>query len=221
MNKVLSALTGVAVFGATAGAQAASIDFTTAATGVAVGTGKSSYTITNVDNSGVNATVTSSGGTISYQANEGLGVNGATGTADLNLGEALKVSFSTPVDIQSIGLTDLDGNRCLWNTDGGIWIVTNQQGQIVNQGVGLFSGNSAGVTASDTLTIDLSSIVASASAVIVGGSGFNLGSVSFNALASAVGVPELSASGFSSAGFLLAGVGLLLTGRRRQFIRPA
>jgi hypothetical protein len=217
MNKALSIMTAVAVLGATAGAHAASIDFTTAATGAAVGTGNTSYTIDNAGRTGIDVTVTSGGGSITYQAGEGLGVSGK-GSEDLNAGESLKFSFSTPVDLQSIGLTDLDGNRCMWNTDSGLWIVTNQQGQIVQQGAGTFSGNSKAVTSGDALTIDVSSIVASISAVSVYPifGGFNLGSVSFNAVSGAVNVPELSASGSTSAAFLLAGVGLLLTGKRRR-----
>lgn len=231
MKHVLALMTAVAAIGTSALAQAANIDFKSAEGQAAGSLGTAQYTYGNVDGSGVAVTVAATGGNISYAAGIGLGVNAPTASdlaTQVNAGESLKISFSSEVDIQYVGLTDLDYTltgtlrNLTWVPDSGGWTVFDDGGAKVTAGQFSTANATAASWGGGTMTLDLSYISDAISSIVLestNGSqklGFALGSVGFKTVGGIVSVPELSASGAASAAFLLIGMALLLAGERRR-----
>jgi hypothetical protein len=222
MNKFIPLLAGIALFGSTSVAHAcfttggSSTSTTCAATPgvttvdfskVSVGTNQ---TTVSTSAGGVDVMVTSTGGSL-VASGDGLGVAGH-GTSDLNLGETLTVKFSAPVDVQQIVLNDVDNGFTYHYITGSV-SVYDASGNLVKQ-VAVVDN----VAGDDAMSINLSKLdQVIASVKVTGGiEPVNLGSVCFKVLQGTVGVPELSTKGSLSAGLLLAGLGLVFAGWRRE-----
>jgi hypothetical protein len=189
MTKVLSVLAAVAVLGATAASQAATINLT-GSVGQSLAGGNTG-TVNNAGGTGVNMTVTAStGGKITWQSGDGLGVqssadkSGNAGssipddwestTDEVNGGETLTIGFSEGVKIQSIGLTDLYSTSGNFNylfipDEAGSWVLKDKNGNAVATGafVGAqdrtTTGNYwTGTPTNGVLTVNLTQVIASA-----------------------------------------------------------
>jgi len=263
MKTLVPLLSALAVLGATAVSQAATIDFTGKPD--AMSNDGTVATYTNAGGTGLTVTATSSGGTIT-QTSDGLGVNGKGDTTGNTYGaetginevnkttdeinspvgntQSILVTFSKEVSIDSITLTDIYASASgssMWTTfnwaaESGKWTII---GGTDNGQSGTFTGtasrgsawnpNLANVSLVASVDKDGTGILVLSTTTKTSGAwfdegaykGFSLASVSFTPQSSGGGVPEFSAAGAGSAAFLFAGVGMLLSGkRRRQQIRP-